>query len=206
MLFPVRCKGCGRPGTALCTLCICTIGRADKLSPKLYAVFDYGHPIVRASIKELKYHRKSEAARALAAAALPYLVEHLNNKMHRAYTEPLILVPIPSYKAKVRDRGFNQSALIAAWWKESLPQATIKHCLSKTTATLPQAHLNRRTRLQNLAGVMQASTVVDPNSIYVVVDDVITTGATCAEAMRALSAAGAHKIHCVALAHGYARS
>jgi predicted amidophosphoribosyltransferase len=115
----------------------------------------------------------------------------------------MLIVPIPSHKEKLRKRGFNQSILIAQWWSAYIPGSQIKSLLQKITPTLPQATLNKKKRLHNVTGSMQCDTSLNPHLLYVIVDDVITTGATCAEARRALKHAGARKICTVALAHGY---
>lgn len=196
--FPERCRGCTKRGTALCARCILRIPLATDLPEGTFAVFDYGHHLVRWSVRDLKYHRKSESMRALARAAIPHIKNYLGS------TDPIFLVPIPSHNTKKRARGFNQSELIARWWQTEIPTSTIAHVLHKVVFTSPQAHLRRHERLTNLAGTMRADRL-DPDHIYVVVDDVSTTGATFLEARRALGEAGAKQIFCIALAHGYAK-
>ena len=198
LLFPERCRGCGRAGRAICRSCIARIPRARTPPPGTFAVYDYGHHLVRWTIRDLKYNRKSESARALAAAATLYIDEYL-----RPHTN-IILVPIPGHPRKKRDRGFNQSELLAKWWSKVLPTAHTQHLLRKAVFTLPQAHLNRHERLRNVVGTMECARTLDPSMTYVIIDDVTTTGATCMEARRALIASGATRVLSIALAHGYA--
>ena len=206
ILFPLRCKGCNTPGSALCSSCIARIPFATDVPDKTYAVFDYGNPLVRNAIRELKYHRHSEAARALTEAAIPYLIEHMSDQLQSFATQRLVLIPIPAYKERANTRGFNQSTLIASWLQTGLSDSHITLDLKKRSATPSQAKLNRKARLRNVVDTMVCTTTLDPKNIYVIIDDVITTGATCAEARRALRAAGARTIYAIALAHGYART
>lgn len=206
VLFPQQCAKCRKPGSALCATCIATIPLADTLSDNLYSVFDYGHPLVRGAIRQLKYNTHSEQARVLAHAAIPYIAEYLSTHLQSSKPEDIILVPIPSYKKRQRDRGFNQSELVATWWSKAFPGTSINRILTKTRHTTPQAHLNRKARLHNVEHTMCAHSQIDPSKIYIVVDDVITTGATCNEALRALRDAGVRKVCSLSLAHGYART
>ncbi len=203
IFFPEHCHGCGKPGSALCTTCINTIPLAPDLPAKTFAVFDYGNPLVKWTVRDLKYHRRSERARALADAAIPYIEDYLSDLLQGIGAQPLVFVPIPGHISKARSRGFNQSELLATWWTHAIAGSSVRPLLRKTVFTLPQARLSRSARLKNVAHTMECGSTLDPTQIYVVVDDVSTTGATFDEARRALRVTGARKIICIALAHGY---
>lgn len=87
LFFPEHCYRCRAPGSSLCTSCSCTLARSAPLPPHTFAVFDYGSTLVARAIWEIKYHRHSELARALAYAAVPAVMVYL-----RQYTRP-VLVP-----------------------------------------------------------------------------------------------------------------
>ncbi len=128
------------------------------------------------------------------------IADHLQSEQ----PEDIVLIPVPQYKKKTASRGFNQSTLIADWFRKEIPESHIQDALEKTKETLPQSHLSdRKTRMRNIDGTMRAKKNIDPKKIYIVVDDVTTTGATFLEAKRALQSAGAKHILCIALAHGY---
>lgn len=207
LFFPERCKGCGTLDTSLCSSCIAKIPLAlDLDTPHSYAVFDYGNRIVRTAIRELKYHRRNETARTLAHASIPHIIDFLSSEIQGVHEECLTLVPIPQHPSKTRLRGFNQSEQLALWWQKELEGATVTKLLEKTTMTIPQALMKNRTaRLLNLNHSMHCKLHLNPKDIYIVIDDVTTTGATFTEASRALRSAGAKKIITLALAHGYAR-
>lgn len=205
ILFPLRCRGCGHSGTALCNKCLRGIPLAKDLPEKTFAVFDYGNPIVRRAVRDLKYHAHSETAHSLAIGALPYIIEYLSGQIQSFGIQHIAIVPIPSHTQKLRERGFNQSMLLAQWWSEQIPDSHIYSLLKKISSTIPQATLNRKKRLQNVSHSMRCDTALNPKVLYVVIDDVITTGATCSEARRALTIAGSKKICTIALAHGYVR-
>ncbi|HWC57802.1 MAG TPA: phosphoribosyltransferase family protein [Candidatus Paceibacterota bacterium] len=171
-----------------------------------YAVFDYGNANVRFAIRDLKYHRKSEGVDALVAAAASHIADMIGDVLQSiTATETLVLVPIPEHPRTLARRGFNQSAYITRALAALITGATVAPLLEKTIPTAPQAHLHRGARLKNVAHTMRCNEVLDPKAIYLIIDDVTTTGATFEEATRALKEAGARKVHCIALAHGYAK-
>jgi len=207
LFFPVRCIGCQTPGVALCEPCVRTLPTAlPSEDERIFAIYNYGNPIVEKAVRDCKYYRKSEAFVILAASAAPHIAEYVAERLQSAAPEKLILVPIPQHKSKTRTRGFNQSTYVADAIARELPDTTVAALLEKTRSTIPQAHVkNKSARLVNVQGTMKTRGDVDKRRFYVLVDDVTTTGATFAEASRALRAAGAQKILCIALAHGYAR-
>lgn len=207
LFFPTSCAVCDRPGSALCTHCLQSIPLADTTERNdIFAVFDYGNHTVQRIIRSAKYYRKSEGIIALSKAAAPHIVEYIGGKLQSLTPQTIILVPIPQHKRKTHARGFNQSEIIARTLKESIEGATMFALLEKKRATKPQAHIhNKRERLQNLIGSMHAKKSLGRTSLYIVVDDVTTTGATCIEAIRAIKNSGAHNVLAVALAHGYAK-
>ena len=207
MIFPERCIRCDTRGSALCAPCLKGIPLADPTGDDaVYGVFDYGNKTVQKTIHDAKYYRKSEALLALAGASAPYISEYISDYLQSLSAETIVLVPIPQHKQKDRARGFNQSLLIARALTHSIEGAVVQTILKKTRATKPQAHTQgKRERLENLVGSMTARRDIDPHKLYIIVDDVTTTGATVLEAMRALKHVGIRKVLAVALSHGYAK-
>lgn len=208
VLFPPRCVVCKKNGTGLCTPCSTNLPLADELDDaRLYAVFDYGSPIVRSIIHDAKYYHHGDGLRALTHLAVPYISEHLADELHGGTAENITFVPIPQHRQKTRARGFNQSKLIAEACAQEMVGARVAPLLTKTRATRPQAHTrNKKERFENIAGSFTSKPINRPEMLYIIVDDVITTGATVLEAIRALKHAGVRHVRAVALAHGYKRN
>lgn len=192
-------------GTALCHRCMEVIPLAPPLTDKYdYALYDYGNKLVRRAVWEFKYHHHALPARALWEYGAPHITDFLSEVLQSTTPQSLVLVPIPQHRQKARARGYNQSLLLARWLAQTTECATVATVLLKTIPTMPQARTkNRSARIKNVAHSMRAEKSLDPKAIYVIVDDVMTTGATVHEARRALRAGGGKKIVAVALAHGY---
>jgi|SRR3989338_1479031 len=159
----------------------------------------YHDPRVTALVWELKYH----GTRRSAALAGEYLSEILLAAASEELGIPL-LVPVPMHAARRRERGHNQTELLceAALLHlgntfEYAPKVLVRTINTKTQQGLPRAE-----RLKNIKNSM----AVGPDGgrivgrVCIVVDDVITTGATLEEAKRALKSAGARAVHTIALA------
>ena len=105
---------------------------------------------------------------------------------------PDLLVPVPLHRRRERERGYNQALLVARRLERAWGIAVSADALVRVGATAPQADLDAPARRRN---VRKAFAVVRPEIIegrhLVLVDDVLTTGATAAECARTLAGAGA---------------
>ena len=104
-------------------------------------------------------------------------------------------VPIPLHYSRQRQRGFNQAHELAK--KMQLPLTA--GLLTRTVNTVPQATLAAAERQRNMRGAFQAAAAVKHKSVLLV-DDVMTTGATLYEAARTLKKAGAEKVDALLIA------
>jgi len=140
-----------------------------------------------------------DAAHALKYGGLPRIAHDLAIVMARLLPTPqppMTLVPLPLGPARLRRRGYNQSewlarALGAQWRAPVAPR-----WLTRTRDTASQTALTPNARRANVAGAFAAPARRRWPTV-VLVDDVLTTGATLAEAARALAASGADRITAV---------
>lgn len=105
------------------------------------------------------------------------------------------LIPVPLHKSRYRERGFNQSEIIAEEISKATGLPFLKDMLKRKKNTKDQTNLSPQEREKNVRG---AFVVTEPEMIngkkIILVDDVITTGATLSECARMLKQAGAEKI------------
>lgn len=201
LLFPRKCVSCGRAGESLCHSCATQIlphrtqvGKSPDGLDGFYFYASYKrNPVLQKVIKAGKYH----GARDLNLIFGKELAEILlKNNLQKA-----VLVPVPLHWRRQAWRGFNQSELIA----ESIARITgqkILSALKRTRYTRPQAEIQNRTaRLENLHDVFVATQKLDPKQIYVLIDDVSTTGATLRECAHVLRRAGAQRVSAITIAH-----
>jgi ComF family protein len=115
--------------------------------------------------------------------------------------EPATIVPVPTTSKRMRERGYNQAQLLA----EALARRTgrtSESLLSRVSGTRTQTALQPAARAANVAGAFAAAHFVDGAHVLLV-DDVLTTGATAAECARSLAGAGACCIRLITFARAF---
>ena len=139
----------------------------------------------------------------------PYLIADLvavasQDEPFRRHLAGSVLVPVPLHPSKALARGYNQSDRIATGLAQHIPGCTVARLLVKTVATESQTRLDRKQRRHNVAHAfsVRPGERIDPQQRYVVVDDVLTTGATLHACAEVLTAHGATHVDAAALAHG----
>lgn len=159
------------------------------------ALLPFREPLVRAAIHEAKFHCNTKAIDMLAAVLTEYF-ERLPREEH-------VLIPIPLSKPRLRERGHNQVASVAKRACSELSHVHLEEkVLARTRHTKPQTELKKEEREQNVA---DAFGVRDPslleNADIILLDDVITTGATMRAVAKVLKAHRPKSVRLVALAH-----
>jgi ComF family protein len=159
----------------------------------LEAIFQFDD-IVQTIIHQIKYQKADRLAHAFAAFA-----RQAGNQTF--FQQEGLVTPVPLFAAREKERGFNQSRLIAAGFYRESKDLIYPQLLGRTRATLTQTELNREERRKNVA---KAFTVNDRKSVagksIILVDDVVTTGATMNECAQALKNAGAQRVSGLTLA------
>jgi len=168
--------------------------------PETVVLLPFHIPSVRSALHEAKYRGNECAFRLLGSALAEYLRDIDDNYGSR---KSIILVPVPLGKERLKERGFNQVEEVACRALRSLDGHFIlnSNLLERIKETQSQVSLERRRREENMRGAFKATRRADPACTYIVIDDVITTGATLQAAVNALREAGAEHVIPLALAH-----
>ena len=117
-------------------------------------------------------------------------------------TNANLIVPIPLHWRRRWSRGFNQSEAVARGLAEVLRVPVSNRMLKRTRYTPLQTTLSPSERRENVKGAFRATLSKDfRNFRILLIDDVLTTGATAHEAAKALKAAGAAQVHVAVVAH-----
>ncbi len=221
LVFPKFCLGCHQVGRYFCIRCqerlpytsydICIY--CHKASYQGYthprcrrkfgidcyiSLFHYDS-FVKKIIKTIKYRLATEVLNELFEIIQKRLREKIIQL--QSLNSNVSLQPIPLYKERLRQRGFNQAFLIAEWLK-NYGSFSIGDFLMRTKHTDAQAQLpHGKQRYENVRGAF--SIINNPaGSSIILVDDVVTTGATVKEACLVLSRHGAENLTVFTLAKG----
>ena len=169
-------------------------GLCRRLAPPFVKAVAYGS--YEDGLRELVHLLKYEQVRP-AAVELGRMLAEAAGGLESLWTRhPVVVVPVPLHARKLRQRGFNQSELIARHAiKQSGGMVLHSRVLKRRRETQSQIGLTRHQRRENLRG---AFVVARPEEIagreILLVDDVFTTGTTVSECARVLRRAGASKV------------
>jgi ComF family protein len=179
------CERCGVPfaagGPGLCGACAVDPPPWDWA--RAGAEYD---GVVRDAIHALKFEGKRALARPLADLVLAQWGGSIPSGVAG-------LVPVPLAAGREQERGFNQAELLAERLATGLAVAVRPHWLARVRATQAQSDLGAVERRANVRGAFSAHPAAAGRDV-IVIDDVLTTGATAGECARALRAAGAARV------------
>lgn len=217
-LYPPRCIVCHAAGSYFCATCQSQITR---IAPPVCPACGYprrnayapcrqcaNHPLehldgirsaalftegpLRKAIHRLKYQGYFAIAKALA----PLLIRCYTD--HQLDTE--VIVPVPLHSARYRERGFNQSMVLARALAGALRQPVDGKTLIRHRATRSQMTLNAAERKANVARAFTCRTDRLAGKTVLLLDDVCTTGATLDACAQALKESGVRRVYGLTLA------
>ena len=217
LFFPKKCLGCNKGGTYICDNCLDKVDliqsdKNQKLSnlDRLIWAVPYSNPLVKALIKNFKYHYVKELAKPLAQL----LIKSLGTFNFELLTLNFVVIPVPLHKRKLRERGFNQAELLAKEVVEHFSLPLENNVLIRKKYTPQQARTRspkiRQKALKNAFDInpeFAKKCVAEKknllkNKTIILVDDVATTGTTLSEAAKVLKQAGAKEIWGLVIAKG----
>lgn len=211
LAFPATCSGCAREGVPLCSTCLPALDARLMLPggtpvglpaeiPAPLLQLEWCAPFagpVRSALHDLKYAGERRLAGPLGAA--------IARRWARVGVGATLVVPVPVHAERERRRGYDQAALIATVAARilDLPMAG---ALERERATLAQFELGRDERASNVAGAFRLRTsdraagAAVAGRWILLVDDVVTTGATLGACGNALRRGGAVAVSAIAVA------
>jgi competence protein ComFC len=207
ILFPLECLGCGEEGFYLCEKCFRSLKLNDKKyilkTPYLDEIFiagDYDDKVLADLIKKLKFNFIDNIA--------PFLGRFLNLfwtgiifSRPELKNKEILLVPLPLSKKRENWRGFNQAELIAHNFNSD-HNYKINFDLKKIKNTKTQSSLDEKSRTENIKDCFSWTGENLKDKQIILIDDVVTTGATLNEAARVLKKSGADKVYALVVAKG----
>lgn len=203
LLVGARCHGCGRPGTGCCADCIASLAepvrrvRRDRVElPPTWAAGSHEGPR-----RGLVVSYKDEAAWSLSRVLGDELARAVAAAVLECDAGAVVLVPAPSAPARVRERGLDTTATLARRAAERLSRlgvaTKVDPCLAQRPGVGDQVGLGAGERLENLRARLVCRG--PPVGRVVLVDDIVTTGATLAEGARCLRETGADVVAAAAV-------
>ena len=196
ILFPPRCLGCGVLSSNLCFSCESEWSKQNLITalPETVVYSSRHYSNTAQHILLAAKEHGIEKAKSYIYSAINDSISHIPRlKMVRA-----LLVPIPSQKSAIRKRGHNFLAdIVATLGRENRKETA--DILIHRRSVLDQSRLPARERFENLSGALSTKTTLGRGELVILVDDLVTTGATLGEAVKTLEGAG-FKVICAVTA------
>lgn len=188
----------------------------DNISTR--ALYSYHNKYVQALIYKLKYHGNFAVLNSIKFAWQDFANVQLKKFIEEDYS--IFIIPIPLHSSRLKERGFNQAEILAKLLFNNFKNLIVadenstkkyiyfsNNLLTRIRPTISQTKTaNRLIRRENIRGAFKANRrvqrIIEKNNkvVFVIIDDVVTTGATCHEACLALQDSGARNFLILALA------
>ena len=225
-LFPIECLGCKKEGVWLCKNCLsvlnnnlniqitCPICNKKKYLNgrichncqknfylnKVLISINYENKLTQTIIKAYKYNFIRDLKKPLSEIMINYFKTQVN-LINQSALIHFIVIPSPLSKKRFRWRGFNQSELLAQEIARYFNFTYLPNLIIKKKDTQEQAELSKKQRLINVRNSFQLTGHQNINGkSFLIIDDVITTGATLSEIARILKGGGAEQIWTLVIA------
>jgi len=211
LLFPPRCAGCNVTGKVWCDECNDRI-----IPPKGRTCTAFGFPLEKGTlcpicedwpnrihVRPFAYYKKPLSS---AILKLKYRSDQaLANTMafwlvgvyHRTVWMADCVIPVPLADVRLRQRGYNQVTLIATSFAKELKLPLFTNALERVRETQSQVGLGRQERHINVEGAFWADSRIVQDQSIVIIDDLLTSGATLKNCAVALLNAGAAQFYCL---------
>ncbi len=204
LIYPARCAACRRKGAWLCSDCLqqcvrhgegccarcgvrvtgdscSTCHRYIRYLDGLNAAYEYSGP-VRDLVHRFKYDGMHAAAEWMA-----------DRMPLDCLPGDAVLIPVPLHPSRKRERGYNQSDLLARALAGRSGLMTVR-ALERVRRTRPQSHQDAAARWENIRDAFELTRKLERGRVAVLVDDVCTTGATLEECASVLKRMGVERV------------
>lgn len=205
LIFPPVCGFCGKVNTKyICQDCLKIVNLIDKskvdnyynkfFTKHLY-IFKY-EEIIREKMIDYKFNNKAYLYRTFAEAVL------MNKENLEFIKQYDLLAPIPIHKKRKRQRGYNQSELIARVIADEVSSIKLQtNILKKDKNIAPQSTLSKKERENNIKDVYRIiNSKKIKNKNILLLDDIFTTGSTANECSKALIESGCREVGIITIA------
>ena len=171
--------------------------------PRIYSLYNYQNPKVKKLIRHLKKHREPSLKKIIGSEMCDYLLPILAEyETFHEFREPFV-IPMPISRKRKKERGFNQCDDMARYLADTLPRARYQKNLIRKKESQKQALIkNRQERKRNVQNVFSLKNQEGiKNQDVIIVDDLVTTGATLQSLFSLLKKAGARNVLAITIAH-----
>jgi ComF family protein len=194
LVFPPRCVGCGRIDTIWCEQCQTETEKLPLLQeqrsvPPLLSIGStaWHEGKIQAAVQALKYENGQSLAIPLGQRMAAFLAGQ-----HWMIDS---IIPVPLHTRRLKERGYNQSRLLAEEIARMMNLDCELHALQRIRYTTSQVGMSGAERITNVQDAFQAKSALVVNRTFLLVDDVCTTGSTLKACGQALLDAGAATVY-----------
>ena len=219
IIYPPFCCGCGSVGSEICqdcfalihvinrtNLCIICGDQTDNLPyctncsekhPEFNELRSWGEyaNVLKEAIHRLKYDR--------GFGVINYFIQPMCDLIRDWNILFDFITPVPLSSSREKQRGYNQSALMAKPISVNLSKPYFPKAIKRIRNTVSQINLNAIQRKNNLKNAFFADHEICRNKSILLLDDITTTGTTINECAKALKQAGAKSVYCITLARTF---
>lgn len=193
LIFPPRCAGCGRVDYGWCPRCQKQLAAIplEVIERRVFNQLDlaatgWHSGKLQRAVQALKYEGVTDLSQPLG--------ERLAMALLRIGWQVDVIIPVPLYHDRLRQRGYNQADLLAEALAEHLSIPCQPRLIKRIHATRPQVGLTRQERLQNVVNAFVTHKAVAGRRLLLV-DDVSTTGATLVACEQSMLRRGASAVY-----------